>query len=511
MTNNNVQLNNNTTNLRGISLRYSDHANLTCNHVSGLTNGATNGNAAAFYLEKSQGWAVECNHSEDTYTGFEFRSICGSAEGLSANHIETHTIGLHIDPNSLIGLQTHRGNQWTGTYSMVGAWNEGTVDFQNQIIVHTTSGIYHPSTAQTVISPSWFLTQVSGSPWEGCNANCGIFQAKQAEKISSLDSLIAEGGITDSLYQAQMQYSGNRFLYEKLKENPSLLDSSFTMEDFYNSMIGSSIDKFQKIKATYLAQNAYESLKVQLHVNDSLIHNALRQISYNDSLLQIETDSLIIADLQSDNKALYNTIHTISAESQSLSTPAQAATAMQADSLRDKNGQIVDISLYATNERTLNDIYFSTFAKGLYTFSLEQQQQITDIAYQCPYTGGDAVYRARALQFVIDGTLQYDDAATCAAQNVAYRKPSIEKDVIISAWLIPNPTIGIVSLHTSEKVQENTLVTIFDGLGKIVKTVIIPEEADMYSFDTEVLAAGIYYYSLVVREKELIGKLVIAK
>ncbi len=180
--------------------------------------------------------------------------------------------------------------------------------------------------------------------------------------------------------------------------------------------------------------------------------------------------------------------------------------------MRDKNGNIVDISLYATNERILNDIYFSTFAKGIYTFTPTQQAQITDIEYQFPYTGGDAVYRARALQFVIDGTLQYDDASACAAQNVAYRKPStIEKESTLSAWLIPNPTEGVVTLHISEKVQENTALRLFDSMGKSIKKFTVISGTDSYSFDTETLATGIYYYSISIKGSELRGKLVVTK
>lgn len=508
--NNILQLNNNTTNLRGISLRYSDAANMTCNHVTGLS--ATANNASSFYIEKSQGWNIECNHSEDTYTGFEFRNMSGSTDAFRGNHIESHHVGLQVDANSIMGGQKHTGNWWAGAYGFSGYVNPNAVVQQDRIVVHTyptPSNVFHP-----YIDPSyssWFLVDEFGIPWENCNPNCGILQLRLGERLTELDSLIAEGEITDSLYQAEMQYSGSRFLFEKLSQDSTLLDSSLTMQTFFNSMTGTSIDKFHEVKTEYLAQSAYDSIKVQLAVNDSLIDNALKEISENDSLLQIETDSIIIANLRNSNKALYTMIQTLSIENQTLYAPVQAASIAQVNELRDKNGNIVDISLYVTNERLLNDIYFSTFAKGVFTFTQEQQQQITNIAYQCPYTGGDAVYRARALQFVIDGTLQYDDASACAAQNVAYRKPTIKNETLISTWLIPNPTEGVVTLNISEKVQENTALRLFDSMGKTIKNFTVISGTDSYSFDTETLAAGIYHYSISIKGIELRGKLVVAK
>ncbi len=99
----------------------------------------------------------------------------------------------------------------------------------------------------------------------------------------------------------------------------TLLDSSLTMQIFFNSMVGTSIDKFHEVKTEYLSQSVWDSVKTQITLNDSLIDNAMKLISENDSLLQIETDSTVITNLRNGNKALYATIQTLSAENQTLS------------------------------------------------------------------------------------------------------------------------------------------------------------------------------------------------
>ncbi len=45
--------------------------------------------------------------------------------------------------------------------------------------------------------------------------------------------------------------------------------------------------------------------------------------------------------------------------------------------------------------KMVNEIYLSTVAKGITIFNSTQITQLSNIAHQCPLTGGRAVYRAR--------------------------------------------------------------------------------------------------------------------
>lgn len=61
------------------------------------------------------------------------------------------------------------------------------------------------------------------------------------------------------------------------------------------------------------------------------------------------------------------------------------------------NNSVNDTWLFETNQKTVYDIYLSTVAKGIDTFTTSQHQQLLDIAMQDVKTGGTGVYGARVM------------------------------------------------------------------------------------------------------------------
>ncbi len=57
------------------------------------------------------------------------------------------------------------------------------------------------------------------------------------------------------------------------------------------------------------------------------------------------------------------------------------------------------------------------------TSSAADKTVINYISSQCPYTGGTAVYTARALQASIRKDTFYNDTENCHAQGINYRVP----------------------------------------------------------------------------------------
>ena len=91
------------------------------------------------------------------------------------------------------------------------------------------------------------------------------------------------------------------------------------------------------------------------------------------------------------------------------------------------------------------------------------------IASECPYYGGEGVYRARAMLYLINDTLQYNDDANCLLYGF-YRqgnlsdKYSDETKISIK----PNPANTFVRIRVSCSENEMFTAKIINAVGQEV-------------------------------------------
>jgi hypothetical protein len=125
-----------------------------------------------------------------------------------------------------------------------------------------------------------------------------------------------------------------------------------------------------------------------------------------------------------------------------------------------------------------NSIFLNTIAKGNYSFDSTQQAQLESIAFQCPFKGGNAVYKARSLYVIIKDTT-YNDSLYCAnaekrsrfsdPENGANEQLSGEGDKKKGFKLYPNPASNALFLDYS--IQMQGTLALFDSNGKEVKRI----------------------------------------
>ena len=162
------------------------------------------------------------------------------------------------------------------------------------------------------------------------------------------------------------------------------------------------------------------------------------------------------------------------------------------------------------NEKTLNELYFSTVGKGNYHLSPTQQSVVLSIANQCPYTGGEAVYRARAMRLLFEPEYQYSDSVVCGLQNIGWRKKgNPTKEKTIQHWVIPNPTNDNVLIQLSSRVKENTECRIYDIQGRLIEVVPVSAQDTQIRVSMKSCASGVYYYKIAIAESTIEGKIVL--
>ena len=503
VSNNNLSLLNPYFGTEGIQVLNSDNFLMSCNTVTGV--GMENG--LGYHIERSRGWEMSCNTSNDTYTGLMFVNDCTSDNGLKGNDIQAHNVGLLVRNSSYIGTQKHGGNHWLlGVYGTNSALNDGNI-LLSEIKVHTSQGTtYYP---YQTFPLGWFFPS-SGTPWADCPTNCDLLSFNGSYGLNGLgesDSLIVNQGIADSLYQAELQYSSNRYLYKKLKDSTALVPSWGAIHDFYLSQQQTSIGKFTDIKDAFTDENFSSP---QIVENDSIIKTLLSQIAENDSL--IETDSTMLANLHNENKDKYNAIATLRETNQNLQAQIQATHNTYIDSLKAQNSSVTVNSLVEQNEKSINDIFFSTIAKHNFTFTESQINEIENIALQCPYTGGEAVYRARVLHTALTGFTTYNDSINCAVQGINWRQGNSSKaEKFLSVSVVPNPTSGKAAFIFTSSIESIATIEIFNTLGQKVSSFNLPSNTETFDFNTQSLSKGMYYYKVSELNISLSGKFIVEK
>lgn len=299
----------------------------------------------------------------------------------------------------------------------------------------------------SALDPAFKPVAVSAlAPWffelPNQNASClpticpGIREAQYP--FRDLLDAVTEDSITSGIYTIPIQWSARRLAYRYLKSKPAL-------QPLYNSFL------------TY-EQNT--SVGLLDYFSDQLSN--VQQISYADSLqlvfLQDTAKSLAheISELpilisvhpyKIDTLAL-NTLQILSDQLQttfaSIDSIQEAYSLILIDALpglRSILSQVSTTTLWETNEVILNTLILDKIEMRQSEWTSTQKDSLLAIAMQCPYSGGEAVYRARTA--ITDLGLAYNDSDLCfPAQPRNDALTQIQSRIKAT----PNPTSGLIAL-----------------------------------------------------------------
>ena len=98
-----------------------------------------------------------------------------------------------------------------------------------------------------------------------------------------------------------------------------------------------------------------------------------------------------------------------------LTAPIETAIAEAADDIKADNTAIETSELWEENQKAVNDVWLSTFAKGNYILNTEQLTVIYSVATQCPISGGDAVFQAQSIYRTVAAEVLFDTTSAMAS------------------------------------------------------------------------------------------------
>lgn len=391
----NVNINKNTINTEvtngmhtdGIYIENSSGIQASCNVISCAAFG---GGTSAFEVKESIGGIFNCNSMTGADCGLVFAGSCKPTI-IGENVLSTHpVVGFVIatraqGSDGVIGPQSHMGNHLAGSSTTKDAWNYGS------------PGVV----AQSLISVSPM------SPFLPNNINdligIGFFkQPESATEFNCQQSNICPEGM------------GSR---SKHIQNSVFLPSMDYIKDTLR------IESFKEARTWSLRKNTLEWIKLNsLNTNESKIWLDL----YAGTNLDVYSDVTMVLNSQNNSTQLHRNdftmfnhlIHRIEA-----STP---------HSIYEKNQKTVSfIRLYSIlNNRPLNQ---------------DEIKQLYDIAIQCPYSGGNAVYEARMCLEGIKPILVNEEEVCGLRSNM----PKSQKDDELKLSVTPNPAHDELYIHLS--------------------------------------------------------------
>lgn len=320
------------------------------------------------------------------------------------------------------------------------------------------------------------------------------------DSLNGTDTLIANTGALYPGTEQAFNWEVRRYLYEKLKENPGLLNGNSLMQTFSDGQDTTSVGLLYDAQVQTKSLFALDSTTIQALDNTLLdIDTALSNITFTDSLMAAgvpanEEDSLLaVRQSWEDSLALYGqNVSDIQAQ-WLLDRKAGAAAVIAA------NNSISADSLYDGNAKALLDIYLNTVLQDL-PLTLVQKALVDSIAAQCSYKGGYSTDWARAWHRILTGSLISPAGCdgTPGQRSASSQEPEPEPVEVGQVVIYPNPANGEITVEYIIPAEwKNAGLVLLNSMGNKAGTWPLDTAVGKLKIDPSNLAPGVYFLQIL--------------
>lgn len=431
--------------------------------------------------------------------------------------MKRHNIGLYLNNTAVIDTQTHAGNMWTGVYnSNYGAWNENDSSLfnltQSLFIVDPNLGASFNPNIPLGVNPGepndqgWFLQDT------GNTFNCAGYLL--CEDMSSsllqngsvdLKEAIALDSILSTDFKEESKSIAKISLYENLQKDSLEYSSNPVLMQFLNDNANTTFGKLNNVKQMIKEAFVLDSSNaILLKEKDSLITVHLNNVN--------ELDSIAAADSTVDLTARETELITINdLQQERASILIQATNLQKLDNAKSINDAIIPNTIPEGNLKIINEIKIRFVKYGIDSINLFYTTAL-NIAEQCPFSGGVAVYMARNFVALFNDSIDYDDTNNCLQQG--YYRLALTDSNVVNAFdiiLIPNPADETTKVLLNKKYEGVCKVMILDSYSKNVYKHEFDCNKQQLSISTKKFSQGVYYVRITVNDITKNLKLIIAR
>jgi hypothetical protein len=392
-----------------------------------------------------------------------------------------------------VTTQTHAGNRWVGTYgSGYGAVNMNALSFTNLsesllIIDPNLGSDYNPTIPTDTLDPPFFVNDQGwiflfpGFPFV-CSGqySCNAWLSGDDESQDLRLRIVRDSTLT-SEYIPESKTIAKQYLYQKLLTDSNLLNSHEEFVAFIQE------NNNQNLGYLNLAGTALNEYIIPDNITQSLL-------LLTDSLMAIYVDSLFKAD-DSERNALINQLNQLLDQRSALVLQWQSRVSEKLDDAKANLLAVISEDGPFNNEKQINEIMIAYLQGGKDSIAT-YYNDLYSVANQCPYKGGNAVFRARVLMSILNDTLSYDDGNTCLQQGI-YRvavpgKIENYRRIIIQ----PNPANTQARIILNGYQYESCELTITNMLNEVITKIQFNCNNSESHLDLSRIAPGAYYVKI---------------
>jgi len=161
------------------------------------------------------------------------------------------------------------------------------------------------------------------------------------------------------------------------------------------------------------------------------------------------------------------------------------------------NSSIISNAKMANALKSFNAIYTGNLINGFkYELTTTQKSVLTDLAQQCPYEFGPAVFQARTYLKACGDSVEYsnpcENLVSVSGARIIAPDGKVIKGIEINVF--PNPAESAITLNSSLPTGVSGEIVFFDGIGNKLFSVKLTEGDNAMDVDISKYAAGLYYY-----------------
>ncbi|MBK7696140.1 MAG: hypothetical protein IPI30_17995 [Saprospiraceae bacterium] len=415
-----------------------------------------------------------CNNTFNNKISILFENGCAPSS-IGTSHFN-NTAGGFITEDGYIATQNHKGNEWITPTSSA---NNTSLDNTKFFVNPNPSTGGNPTFLPSIILPNggWFGNQdmVTNS----CLRDFSIFML-----VNDDDGDVFNGTYTATPLVAWYQKLET---FEKLLENPSILNGNPNAQAFYSSCLGTDIEYVVKTKK-YLKESQVEStLTPQLEINIGLRSNLLSELHQLHVQLSQNYQEATVLLIQQKNAE----VNFLNSEIMQLEASLQSHKASKL-ALADQYNNYIQGTLnsFVLHEKFINGLAIQRASNPLFILSSTDHASVLVIAGLCPKIYGNAVFLARTFLSTSE-ILTLGSSNPCSSPILLNANTNSDISSLSLTSTIVDNQLRIEGINHSNEYQFEVIS--IGGLGTRVRI-----ENDQINLVE--IPAGLYY--LVVRDQQ---------
>ena len=300
------------------------------------------------------------------------------------------------------------------------------------------------------------------------------------------------------IFIPESQSMARQYLFQVLSSNDSLLASDTLFLNFYNEMLAEAEGQLQEVERRFETYGKMDStFAPMLHNIDSLISLYNYYIAHFDEMRDSIENMGIDADALREQWYQYIENLDVTRVNIVMQHNAVKSGEMYEGELANNIIQPDEVPEY--NSARLNEIFIHLEENDYNTIE-EFYLELLEIANQCPYYGGEAVYRARAILELVNDSLIYNDDMNCLPYGIYREGKGIVEDSNSKITVKPNPANSYIKVKVNCRENEMYDVEIINAIGqKVLNTTLQCNKENNISISY--LQQGIYTVTVKTNTK----------